>query len=283
MTAARAELKEFVKGMRSIPALPGVLVKLDRLTGNDRASVGEIARVVSSDQALAAKVLRLVNSPFYGFPSRVSTISNAMVLVGINVIRGLILSSSVVELMEREVVGLWEHSMGTAVAANVIAKKAGIPDADEIATAALLHDVGRVLIKLRLGGEYCKLTDAVMVGPESMLTTEREQLQTDHAEIGGWLAHSWLLPDKLIEPITCHHDVERSSLYRTRTAVVHVADVLIKASGFGFSGDEYVSRIHPLAWKAIGLSDRLLSEVLEEMDRLLMEARDFSSEIQSNR
>jgi putative nucleotidyltransferase with HDIG domain len=281
MTAARTELKKFVGGLRSIPALPGILTKLDQLASDNRTSVDQIARVVSSDQALAAKVLRLVNSPFYGFPSRISTISNAMVLVGTNVIKGLILSSSIAGMMEKEAVGLWEHSMGTAAVSKIIAKKIGMPDADEIATAGLLHDVGKLLMKLRPGDKNNNINEAVENGAD-MLHAEREHLGTDHAEVGEWLARNWLLPDKLIEPIAHHHNVERSTIHQARTSVVHVADALVKAHGFGFSGDEFVPIIHPIAWKTVGLTDQLLGEVLDEMDQRLMEARQFSIEIQNN-
>lgn len=278
---ARNELQQFVGGIRTMPTLPGIISKLNELANDEKASVGKMACVVSADQVLSAKVLRLVNSPFYGFPGRVSTVSNALILLGANVVKGLVLSSSIFDMMERHVVGLWEHSMGAAVIASVIAKKMGLPEPEEISTAALLHDLGRVLIKLHLEDRYHELEAAVVQGPSSMLDAERARFSTDHAEVGEWLAKNWFLPDKLAEPIACHHDVERSVAHRTRTAVVHVSDALIKSYGFGFSGDDFVPRIHPLAWKTLGLSDSLLTEVLDDVDGRLVDAKHFSLEIQT--
>jgi HD-like signal output (HDOD) protein len=281
MDDQRTNLKHFTKDLRSLPTLPGIISKLSSLADNDKASVQEMARVVSADQVLSAKVLRLVNSPFYGFPGRVSTVSNALILLGVNVVKGLVLSSSIFDIMERNVVGLWEHSLGSGVAANLIAKRLGLQEPEEISTAALLHDLGRVIIKLHLKDDYASLQSRVTDGGLSMVDAERERLHADHAEVGEWLATTWLLPEKLVEPITCHHEVERSVAHRSKTAVVHLADVLIKASGFGFSGDDFVPRIQPAAWKALALTESLIAELIDEVEERLVEVKNFSLEIQS--
>jgi len=199
----------------------------------------------------------------------------------VNVVKGLVLSSSIFEIMEKNVVGLWEHSLGTAVAANVIAKHLGMKDAEEISTAALLHDIGKVIIKIEVGDHYAVLLSQIQQKEMTMLEAEREYLDIDHAEIGGWLARKWFLPEKLIEPIAFHHDVNRSDLHRTRTAVVHLADALVKAGGFGFSGDEFVPKVQSAAWERLGLSERLLEEIIGLVEDKLVDVRNFSMELQS--
>jgi putative nucleotidyltransferase with HDIG domain len=225
-------------------------------------------------------VLRLVNSAFYGFPGRVSTVSNALILLGVNVVKSLALTSSIFEIMEKNVVGLWEHSMGAAVAANCISRALKLPDPEETSTAALLHDIGKVIIKIKLEKDFDLLTSLMTEKNLSMLEAEHAVLETDHAEIGGWLARSWLLPEKLIEPVAFHHNVEGSTLHQIKTAVVHVADVLVKASAFGFSGDPYVPAIQPLAWKKLGLTETLLESIIEEVEDKLVEVKNFSLDIQ---
>jgi putative nucleotidyltransferase with HDIG domain len=278
----RTEIKRIIKDTTSLPTLPGVIAKLGKLAENNSVSVHEMARVVSSDQVLAAKVLRLVNSAFYGFSGRVSTVSNALILLGVNVVKSLAISSSILELMGKNVVGLWEHSMGAAVAANVMSKRLGLPEPEETSTAALLHDIGKVIIKIKLQEDYGQLTTFISEKGLMMIEAERELLETDHAEIGEWLCQTWLLPEKLIEPIACHHNVERSKIHQVKTSVVHISDVLIKASGFGFSGDDLVPLIQPAAWKKLGLNQQLLASIVEEVEDKLVEVRNFSLEIQSN-
>jgi putative nucleotidyltransferase with HDIG domain len=264
-----------------LPTLPGLISKLGALTEDNKVSAQAIARVVSMDQVLSAKVLRLVNSAFYGFSRRVSTVSNAIILLGVNVVKSLAISSSIFEIMEKNVVGLWEHSMGVAVAANIISRELKLPEPEETSTAALLHDIGKVIIKIRLQDDYSQLAVQIKEKGLMMVEAERELFGTDHAEIGEWIAQTWLLPEKLIEPIACHHDVEKSSLQRAKTAVVHIADVLIKASAFGFGGDDIVPQIQPAAWNKLGLTEPVLEEIIEKVEDKLVEVKQFSLEVQS--
>jgi putative nucleotidyltransferase with HDIG domain len=278
----RTEIRNLIRDTKSLPTLPGIVAKLGSLADNDKVSAQEMARVVSADQVLSAKVLRLVNSAFYGFPGRVSTVSNALILLGVNVVKSLAITSSIFEIMEKNIVGLWEHSMGVAVAANTISRKLKIPDAEETSTAALLHDIGKVIIKIKLQQDFDQLTALMQEKNMAMLEAEEALLETNHAEIGGWLARSWLLPEKLIEPVACHHAVEKSTAHQTKTAVVHIADILIKSTGFGFSGDAFVPPIQQAAWIRLGMTEAILEEIIEEVEDKLVEVKNFSLEIQSN-
>jgi putative nucleotidyltransferase with HDIG domain len=276
----RTEIRKIIMNTRTLPTLPGIISKLNSLSENDRSSVQEMARLVSSDQVLSARILRLANSPSYGF-HRVSTISNAMILLGVDVVKSLVLSSSIFEMMEKSSVGLWEHSLGVGVAANVIARRLKLPECEEISTAALLHDIGKVIIRLNFGDDYRQLMALTKEKGISILEAERELLGMDHAEVGAWLAESWFLPDKLIEPIRCHHDVEASGNFLIKASVVHLADILVKAGGFGFSGDDFVPRIQPTAWEVLQMSESVLEGIVEEIEDKLIDAKNFSLEMQT--
>lgn len=281
MADKRSDLKKIIMDTKTLPTLPGVIQKLNSLSENEKSSVQEMSRIVSSDQVLSARILRLANSPSYGF-YRVSTISNAMILLGINVVKSLALSSSIFAIMEKNSIGLWEHSLGVGVAANLIARKLVLPECEEIATAGLLHDIGKVIISIKCTEaerEIHKLVDERQI---YALEAEREIIDTDHTEVGEWLAKSWFLPDKLSEPIARHHDVAKSKNHRIKTAVVHVADVLIKASGFGNSGDSFVPPLQPVAWDTLGLNEQLLAELVDEIEDKLVEVKNFSLEMTSD-
>lgn len=275
----RSELKKIIMDTKTLPTLPGVVNKLNSLSDNDKASVQEMARIVSSDQVLSARILRLANSPSYGF-YRVSTISNAMILLGVNVVKSLALSSSIFEIMEKDSMGLWEHSLGVGVAANLIARKLSLPECEEIATAGLLHDIGKVIVNLKCSDAEQEIRRTINERGIFMREAERLVIDTDHAEVGGWLAKSWFLPDKLSEPIAFHHEVTLSENHRIKTAVVHIADVLIKASGFGDSGDGYVPQIQQAAWDVLKLNDLFLAEIVDDLEEKLVEVKNFSLELQ---
>jgi putative nucleotidyltransferase with HDIG domain len=276
----RNELKKIIMDTKTLPTLPGVINKLNSLSESDKSSVQEMAKIVSSDQVLSARILRLANSPSYGF-YRVSTISNAMILLGVNVVKSLALSSSIFEIMEKNSVGLWEHSLGVGVAANLIARRLALPECEEISTAALLHDIGKVIVSLKCSEAETQIRRTIRDQHVYMWEAEREIIDTDHAEVGGWLSKSWFLPDKLCEPIAFHHDVVQSENHRIKTAVVHIADVLIKASGFGDSGDCYVPQIQKIAWDVLKLNDQILAEIVEELEDKLVEVKNFSLELQA--
>lgn len=276
----RNELKKIIMDTKTLPTLPGVINKLNALSDNDKSSVQEMAKIVSSDQVLSARILRLANSPSYGF-YRVSTISNAMILLGVNVVKSLALSSSIFEIMEKNSVGLWEHSLGVGVAANLLARKLALPECEEIATAALLHDIGKVIVSLKCSEAERQILAVVKQKQVYISDAEHEVIGTDHAEIGGWLAKSWFLPDKLSEPIAYHHDVAKSENHRIKTSVVHIADVLIKASGFGDSGDQLVHSIQQVAWDTLRLNEQILEELVTEIEDKLVEVKNFSLEMMS--
>lgn len=266
---------------KTLPTLPGVINKLNTLSDNDKASVQEMAKIVSSDQVLSARILRLANSPSYGF-YKVSTISNAMILLGVNVVKSLALSSSIFAIMEKNSVSLWEHSLGVGVAANLLARKLELPECEEIATAALLHDIGKVIISLKCSEAERDILKLVRDRGIYTLEAEQEIIDTNHAEVGGWLSKSWFLPEKLMEPIAFHHDVAKSGNHRIKTSVVHIADVLVKASGFGNSGDRYVPEIQEIAWDTLKLNDQIMVELVDAIEDKLVEVRNFSLEMMAD-
>ena len=280
MEEKRLEIRNIIMNASSLPTLPGIISKLNALSENDKSSVQEMSRLVSSDQVLSARILKLANSPSYGF-YRVSTISNAMILLGVNVVKSLALSSSIFEIMEKNSVGLWEHSLGAGVAANIIARRLKLPECEEISTAALLHDIGKVIIRLNFGDDYRQLLELIEKKGIPMLEAERGLLGTDHTEVGAWLAKGWFLPDKLVEPIACHHNVAAATSQQSKAAVVHFADILVKASGFGFSGDDFVPSIQPVAWEKLGMTETILTEIVEELEDKLVDTKNFSLEMQT--
>jgi len=273
--------QKVIKDVRSLPTIPGIIVKVLTLLDDNKTSFKEISRLISSDQTLSARILRLANSPFYGFPGHISTIPAAIVMLGAKAIKGLVLTSIIFEMTDENSLGFWEHSLGTATAASIIAKRLKVTKAEEVSTAALLHDIGKVIIKTKLGEDHAYLLKQIREKEISMREAELEMLEVDHAEVGGWAVRAWGLPEALCEPIACHHDVEDSEVYREETAVVHLADILIKAKGFGFTGDYFVPPIVPAAWDILNLSDPLLEEITETLEDKLVEVKQFSQEIQA--
>jgi len=277
----RAQFRKVLREIKSLPTLPGVVAKLSKMAENPETTTEQMGRVISKDHILASKLLKLVNSAFYGFPQRISSLNSAIVLLGFNVIKSLIISASIFEVMESQDVELWEHSLGCAVACNVLARHLGVKDPEEISTAGLIHDIGKVAIKMELPREYETITAMAQEKQISRLEAEQEILGLDHAEVGSWLARSWNLPNKLIEPITCHHDPLSAKDERLASAIVHFGNILIRALGYGHAGDIWVPPLNNRAWKMLALTPADIDPLLAEIEEKLWEVKGFSLDIQN--
>ena len=274
MSTKVQHLKVLARKIQSLPTLPKVVEKLMTMVESPDVSPKDVGKLISSDQVLGARVLKLVNSSFYGFPGRISSISHAIILLGFNVIKGVVLSASVFDLMERSMVGLWEHSLGSAIASGTISRTLGLNEPEEISTAALLHDIGKVLVRVSLSSDYDKIVDVVNAKQISFREAELEILEVDHAEIGLWLSKEWNLPEKLAVPIAGHHDPDGAVKFKDRVAVVHIADAFVRACGVGNGGDPWVGQISRKAWDSIGMDKvdlpRLMRKIMEDLEEVEM-------------
>ncbi len=261
-----------VKIIRNLPTLPGMLEKISRMVESNQYSAEDIGRLISQDQVLSAKVLKLANSAFYGFSRRVSSVGQALVLLGFNIIKGLILTSSVFDMLQRKAADLWTHSLGTATAAGIIASRLDLDDPEEINLAGLLHDLGKVVMSVQMADDLEAIM-AIIAGGKFSLEAEEEVLGFTHPEVGAWLAEAWKLPDSLIEPIMFHHRPSQAKKVPIATTVVHLADILAKARGLGFNQDVWVTPLESGSLERLGLTlddlDELVPEVHSALDSAL--------------
>jgi putative nucleotidyltransferase with HDIG domain len=268
-------LRSQIEQIDTLPTIPGILRKLLVVIENPKISLTEIGNFIQNDPVLTSRVLKMVNSPIYGFPGRISSVQQALILLGLNVVRGLLLGVSVFEVMQKSMVGLWEHSLGCAVTARIIAKKKNIPEPEEISVSALLHDIGKVVLILRFKDEYEKVVKEAESKNMLIMEAEKEIFGITHAESGAWVAKKWNFPVSLVEVIEYHHKPSLSKIVTVQTAIVHLSDILTRSVGFGFAGDNYVPAINPAAWELLELSEADLRGIIDEMDHTLQDAGDF--------
>ena len=278
----RDSFKKSLRQIKNLPTLPGIVTKLTKMAEDPDTTSEQMGKIISKDHILAAKLLKLVNSAFYGFPQRVSSLSSAIILLGFNVIKSLIISASIFELMESQDVELWEHSLGCAVVSSVLAKRLGASDPEEISTAGLIHDIGKVAIKIELPEQHAAINRMVHDEQIRMLDAELAILHLDHAEAGGWLAKSWNLPTKLVEPVTFHHHPELAGEEPLACAIVHCSDILIRAMGYGHADDIWVPPLEKKAWDLLGLGREDLDAIIDEVEEKLWDVKGFSLELQQN-
>jgi len=269
------DVRSQIEQMGALPTIPTVLRKLLEMCENPRVSLAEIATVVSQDPVLAAKILKVVNSPIYGFPGRISSLTQALLLLGLNVARGLLLGVSVLEIMRKSIVGLWEHSVGCAIVCGIIGKKKGLKDPEEVSVAGLLHDIGKVFLSLQFPDVYKQSMDEA--GTRCMFITEaeREFFGATHGEVAAWIGKKWNFPRSLVEEIAYHHRPTLAKHYGLQTAIVHFSDILVRGRGFGFAGDGLVPNVNETAWRLLDLSDADIREILIATEDVLSQTEDL--------
>lgn len=268
----RAAAKKRVQLIKNLPTLPGMIDQISKAVESQRFSVDDIGKLISRDQVLSAKVLKLANSAFFGFSRKVGSLTQALVLLGFDVVKGLILTSSVFDLMKARAEGLWLHSMGVATAASIIATHLELEDAEEISLAGLLHDLGKVVLRAHMTEDMESINELVEVEGLSIREAEQEVLGFTHAEVGRWLAEAWKLPEQLAEPIQHHHDPGRAKDAPVVTAVVHFADILVRGYGYGDGGDPWVPPLDRAALAQMNLGPEKLKDIIAEIcDKLVPE------------
>jgi putative nucleotidyltransferase with HDIG domain len=223
-------------GVDQLPSVPEIAQQMLLAINREQAAATEIAALIARDQALAARLLRLANSAFFAIQTKVTSIPHAVTLLGFTRVRDLVLGLSVWGALEGSSAGarryrrlMWTHSAAVAATARALAEAAR-GDGATAFSAGLLHDVGKLVLGLRLGDTYWELLDAARARGESAEAVEREAFGCHHGTVGGWLLQLWRLPPTLVDPVAMHHDPLAPDLGRDAPALVAVANRLVEAT-----------------------------------------------------
>jgi HD-like signal output (HDOD) protein len=261
-----------VERLKAVPTLSKLLERVVAALEDPEVDFDNVAELIEIDQALTSQILRMANSAFYGHRG-VSGVTEALVLLGSVVTRSVVLSSSVLDVRQVKVAGFWEHSLGCAVAAGAIAKVTGRGKPEEVTAAGLLHDLGKVVLFKELPDAFGAVVERATAERRAFREVERTLLGVDHAEVASWLVGRWRFPPCLAEPIVHHHAPGGAPTARDETAIVHVANVLVRALGYGSGGDPCVPPIDAGAWRRLGLDADAMDRVLDlfevDLDRAL--------------
>jgi putative nucleotidyltransferase with HDIG domain len=239
----REQVASILREIKTLPTLPDVATRVLEMTQNPDVSPRELTEMVESDPAIATRLLKLVNSPFFGVRGTVTSVQQALIFVGVSNLRNLVLSTAVMDLFDTEgSVGsfnrkeLWEHSIATAIAARFIARETRLLDPDIAFTAGLIHDVGKVVIDRHFREDFERIIQLVDSHKATMCDAETAVLGLDHSEVGLFLAERWNLPEPLREAIGYHHDPRRAPSQQQLAALINLADIMARKLKAGSGG-----------------------------------------------
>jgi HD-like signal output (HDOD) protein len=252
---------------------PTTYSQLNELIHDDSASAEDISQIINTDPALTTRLLKIVNSPYYGFPSQISTISRAITIVGTSELTQLVLATSVIkafkgipeDLIKME--DFWRHSIACAITASIIAKKCKMPAAEQFFIAGLLQNIGSLVMYQTVPELAKEAITSSLFGSETLEESEQRLLGFDHSHVGEALAKNWRLPAALTEIIRHHHTPSQAELFPIETAIVHLSDVMVTAAGnFGHPGDRHVPRLDPQAWIELKLDEQQLPDIMQQVN-----------------
>ena len=269
------DIRNEIEKVNEIVTLPTILTEIMGELNKDEAVTFKITRMVETDAALTSSILRVVNSPFYGLRHEVANVGNAITLLGHSEISRILITFFMKQQFrklsrhqESYLERLWSHSLNTAALATLISREFNIGLHGEEYTAALLHDIGKIVLIQQFAPEFDSITETMKQSGRADVDVEKEILGMSHDEIGGMLGDRWRLPPELVEVLKFHHSPGNATHYGELTTIVRFADLMAETLDFGIGegktlvpdneDESYIllGKMYPLA-KALGQKEVL--------------------------
>ncbi len=264
-------MEEIIAAVDEMPPFPQVVQRAMQELAEPEYEVSGLVDILKVDQAVTANILKLCNSAYFGLPRKVSSLKEAVVYLGADQMRRLLLSGAANKIYEKPNEGyavfaneLWRHALATAVMSQVLCRYLRLKiDENVVFTSALLHDVGKVVLSAFVIEEYQAIESKVDNGKSSFQEAEKEILGFDHAEIGGKIAEKWEFPPEIIAAIAFHHDPSHSPKeFRLLVELVALANNLVVMVGYGTGVDGLACRGHALLLKKLKIEAKDLEKLL---------------------
>jgi putative nucleotidyltransferase with HDIG domain len=262
------KLRDYIKTM---PSLPTSVTKVLEICNNPQTSPADLNHVISLDPVLVGRVLKLINSAYYGLGQPVTSLARAIIMLGINTVKNLALSTAVMEHLSSknksrglDMEGFWRHSLCVGVSAKLLARKRKIDSklAEEYFTAGLLHDIGKIPLNAVLSKNYMLTVSAADRERVSLFRAEENTLGLNHCTAGAMISAAWKLDGPVGDAIVHHHDYkEYSGAHKDILYSVAVANWFSSLSGIGFSGDRHSEKPDAGIWEALKISLETFDEI----------------------
>lgn len=270
--------RKLVKGVDKLVSLPEVCFLVNDLVNDPLSDIEDIGHVISQDPDLTARLLKLVNSSFYGFPQRIETVTRAILMVGLKELQNMVWASSAVETFSKlppkqiNMASFWRHSIFTAVVGRILARECNVLHPERIFVAGLLHEIGRMLFYIKAPKQAARVLTAEEEAPDRDVTLiEQEILGMDHAEVAAALFEQWNFPPSLVEAVQFHHQPALADEFALEAAILNVANVMAHALESG-EEDALEENCDPHAWKLLNIPDERVKRILHEAVLQFLEA-----------
>ena len=275
----QAELKSrIIQSIKDLPPMPHVVIKIQQLISDLNSDTTKLAGIIESDQAIAAKVLKMANSAFYGMSGRISSIHQASLLLGYQTLGEIVTMAGAADMLSGNMPGygydsraLWQHSLAVAFTSKMIAERKNRDRIHEAHTAGLIHDVGKIILDRHVLENKDRISEYMAQEEKTFLDAERCFFGFDHAEIASEICRTWKIPETVSLAIRYHHRPSISNADEL-AYILHTADYIATMGGIGYDDDDALYELEPGALDFIEIGQQEVSDimlkVLEAVDQL---------------
>lgn len=269
------DLKTLVKRIDRLPTLPAIATRIMQIVEDPHSSAKDLERIISNDVSLASRILRLVNSAYFGVSRRVTDLGQAIAMAGFALVKSVAMGISIFETLEfatesrkyrRE--AFWKHCVATGAVARFMARERRDPDPEGAFTVGLLHDVGKLVLDRYGNFEFRRILATTELEAISFRDAEKRVLgDVGHAEIGGWLLEQWRFPAEITVPVANHHASARAREHRRVALVCACADALVIERSIGYGGGGVAPALPQGTWEELGIRKETLSTFLDAVEK----------------
>ena len=260
-----------------LPEIPSVVFELNEVIANPMSSADHIAQVVNRSPSLTALLLKIVNSSFYGFPSKIDKVSHAVTLIGTREISGLALGISILSIFKnipKEMIDMYsflKHSLACGILSRILCAQKNLGHTEQLFVSGLLHDLGRLILFLYFADESLNILSRARANNNLLYREERDYLGADHAQLGKELMEQWKLP-LILENNVLYHHMPSKAQQTIPATIVHLADIIANSLGIGSSGEKFVPPLDTQAWESLEMPlssfDTIIGQAMHQFDSL---------------
>lgn len=265
-------LNNYLERVKEFPTLPTIYSSLMDVMSNPRSTAGDVADIISQDQAAAAKVLKVANSSIYGFYGRITTITQAITFIGFDEVKNLVIALSIINLFSNgeksnnfNPVDFWKHSIAVAVFTRMIGKTQGVNKIENYFVAGILHQIGKLFLYTVNPEEYSKVIDFAIENKIPFREAESKVLGITYTVAGEMLAQKWNLPNSIVQSIRYHYQGISDTSNSKMISSLHIAKVTALLLGINLYKDEIIPKPNPRAWENVDLPKKYFSNNIDTM------------------
>jgi HD-like signal output (HDOD) protein len=279
-------IQELIKEIKNLRPIPQIANQIMTIVENPNASLSDVADIIVYDPMTTANILRTCNSAYFGLTRKVESVHEAVALIGLDQVVDLVLLKSGAENLKREQDGygldegdLWRYSVASALISKELSEKKQLASTHMVFTAALLKDIGKVILNRFVGDSFPKIQELVEAHGHSFREAEKKVIGVDHSELGGLVASNWKFSQKMVYIIQNHHLSDAQAQTDIETCIVYLSDIICMMMGIGGGADGLAYRFHDKVITRLGFTEKDIQETIASLGENMARVEDLIASI----